>query len=79
MKLAELLKIAKGSIELHSSMDGRLIASNPKSLEKFKDVEVFGMYPKIRINGDKDFAVPYLYVFGNSSDIYRIRNVLRGK
>lgn len=72
MKLKDLLDIIKyDCVELHNGYDGKLVATSKNSLEKYKDVEVLSAYIKIRTNRDNDFAVPFLYVYGDSLDILK--------
>lgn len=74
MKLSELLSVAKHtSLELHSGFDGKVVATKTDSLQKYGDVEILSVYARIHTNRDNDFASPFLYVFGNASDIERIK------
>lgn len=75
MKLSDLLLVARyTNIELHSGFDGKLVAKNPHSLQKYREVEILSVYTKIHTGRDNDFASPFLYVFGNTADIERIKN-----
>ena len=74
MKLQELMTVVGYSqIELASGYDGRVVAKSRDTLEKFGEVEVLSIYPKIRVNREGDWARPYLYVFGNARDIDKIK------
>lgn len=74
MKLHELMKVAKHcQIDLVSGHDGRVVAKSQNTLEKYGDVEVLSVYPKIRINSYSDNAQPYLYVFGDANDIAKTK------
>lgn len=76
MNLKELRSVCRGSvIELHSSYDGKLVASSFATLDKYNDVEVVSFYPKIKSDKDENWAKAYLYVFGSSVDIDRIKQL----
>lgn len=74
MKLKDLLQVCPNArIELHSSFDGKLVATKHESLLNFSEVEVLSIYPQIKTGRDNDYAYPMLYVFGDSTDINRIK------
>ena len=75
MKLKEFLEMCSGyyRVELHSSYDGRIVASTRKSLEKYGEVDVIGVHPCIKVNTDGSFATPYFYVYGSSYQIDEVK------
>ena len=74
MKLRDLMEVSPYiQIELASGRDGRIVAKSRDTLEKYGDVEVLSIHPKIRVNREGDWALPYLYVFGNARDIDKIK------
>lgn len=77
MKLKELLDVCWEfhEIELHSSRDGSLVATKRESLEKYGEVEVKSIYPKMKMDKTCTKARPYLYVYGSSVDIDKIRGL----
>lgn len=88
MKLSDLLSVTPyTNIELHCGYDGKLVATKRDSLQNYGEVEVLSVYAKIHTGRDNDFASPFLYVYGDSDDIKKIkkgvgqneknRNVLR--
>lgn len=74
MKVKELLEVCKYSlIELHSGFDGKFIASSPKSIEKYADVEVLSIYPQIKVEKYScDYAKAYLYVFIDERGVKKV-------
>ena len=75
MKLSDLLLVVVyTNIELHNGYDGKLVATKRDILQKYGEVEVLSVYAKIHTSRDNDFASPFLYVFGDASDIKRIKN-----
>lgn len=60
-------------VRLYSGYDGKLIAKNRKSLERFSSVHILSAYPKIEVNQNKDFTMPYIFVFGDAVDIDAIK------
>ena len=75
MKLKEFLAVCGDydRVELHSSYDGRIIASTRKSLEKYGDVDVIRVHPNIKVNTEGSFATPYFYVYGSSYQIDEVK------
>ncbi len=73
MTLSELLPVVYAQVELHNGYDGKLVATNKDSLQKYGNVEVLSVYAKMKAGRDGDFARPYLYVFGSSRDIEKIK------
>lgn len=74
MKVKELSEVCKYSlIELHSGFDGRFIASSPKSIEKYANVEVLSIYPRIKVEKYScDYAKAYLYVFIDEQGVKKV-------
>lgn len=73
MLLGELLDVIKYDvIHLHSGYDGKLIAKSRKILEKYSEVEVLSVYPKIDVDRDGRFAQPFLFVFGDEGGIKEV-------
>ena len=50
-----------------------MIAKTSKTLERFHDVEVLQCYCKIESGKESNWARSYVYVFGSSVDINRIK------
>lgn len=73
MKLKELMDVCMYPMELHSSKDGSLVASTKKSLEKYGEVEVMAIIPKMKMDKNGTHSQSYLYVYGNSIDIRNIK------
>ena len=75
MKLIELLNVTyRGTVELHSAKDGKFIARSRDSLNKYGNVEVRSVYPKLSLNRDCNEASAYLYVFGDNADICKVQS-----
>ena len=75
MKLKEFLTVCNDydRIELHSSYDGRLVASTRKSLEKYGEVDVIRVHPCIKVNTECSFATPYFYIYGSNYQIAEVK------
>lgn len=74
MKLKQLCEMFRfDQIHLHESKEGKLIAKTSKTLERFHDVEVLQCYCKIESGKGSNWARSYVYVFGSSVDINRIK------
>ena len=71
MKLSELLTICPTKIELHDGIDGKLVAVNRATLQRYADVTVQGIYS--RIYASTDHASSFLYVYGKHTDIEEVR------
>lgn len=74
MTVKELYEVAEYSrIELHSGLDGKLIASSRAGIEKYAEAKVLTIIPKFKVSKHSgDYATAYLYVFINYGDIRRI-------
>lgn len=74
MKLKELMEVLDNThMELHSSYNGKLVASTAKSLEKYANVDVVRVYPKIKLNSDGSYAHAYFYIFGSNYQINEVK------
>ena len=52
-----------------------MVASSPKSVEKFADAEILSIMPQIKVTKDScDYARAHLYVFVDNNDVERIKN-----
>ena len=73
MTLGDLLKIGTTSdVRLHDARTGKLVArTSHKRLEKFKDVEICYISPKI--DAKDSFAHGYLFVYGDTYGIEKAR------
>lgn len=71
MKLSELLTICPTKIELHDGIDGKLVAVNRDTLQKYANVTVLSIYS--RIQASTDHASSFLYVYGKHTDIEEVR------
>ena len=62
-------------LELHDSIDGKKVAFNQKSLEKYKEVEVIGFHPHLKVDKSERNAMvmAVLYVWGSHSDIQDVK------
>lgn len=70
MKLSDLMSVCNYvQIELHSSYDGKRIASSKKSLEKYSSVCIKGIIPKMKLNNDGTYCGTYLYVYVSPYEI----------
>ena len=74
LKVKDLMDVARyADIELHSSFDGKLVAKSKKTLEKFGEVDVLSIWPRIDVSTDGSHAHPFLYVFGASQQILEVK------
>lgn len=73
MILSDLISVCNYvKIELHSSYNGKLIASSKKSLEKYSSVQVKGIIPKMKLNNDGTYCGSYLYVYVSPYEIDKV-------
>ncbi len=80
MILSDLISVCSYvRIELHSSYDGKLIATSNKSLEKYSSVQVKGIVPKMKLNNEGTYCSPYLYVYVSPYDIYNVNREINYK
>ena len=75
MKLKDLLAVCGDyeRVELHSSHDGRIVASTKKDMEKYGEVDVIRFRPRIKVNTEGSFATPYLYIYGSAYQIDEVK------
>ena len=75
MKLKDLLEVCDGydRIELHSSYGGRIVASTRDSLKKYGEVDVRGVYPRVKLNTEGTLATPYLHIYGSHYQINEVK------
>ena len=77
MKIKELLDVCQYyKIKLHSGFNGSLIATSRESLQKYGEVDVLSICPKMNVSNDGTFATAYLYVFGDACQIREVKRNL---